>query len=149
MKVTNHDIRFLIKNVIFSCFCRRKQSYWTILFVFSSKCHCEFQFKDRDRLVTLLHLSWAGGHEWAHTKSLFEELENTEALWKTLTKVPNKRDRVNCNPKFRQGPGLGGLSSRGAPGFIFYVIPLIETDAHVNQDKRLLSDFLHSMLINP
>ena len=24
-------------------------------------------------------------------------------------------DRVNCNPKFRQGPGLGGLSSRGAP----------------------------------
>ena len=23
-------------------------------------------------------------------------------------------DRVNCNPKCRQGPGLGGLSSRGA-----------------------------------
>ena len=24
-------------------------------------------------------------------------------------------NRVNCNPKFRKGPGLGGLSSRGAP----------------------------------
>ena len=32
-------------------------------------------------------------------------------------------DRVNCNPKFRQGPGLGGLSSRGGP--VDSVIPQI------------------------
>ena len=28
---------------------------------------------------------------------------------------PPDWDRVNCNPKFRQGLGLGGLSSRGTP----------------------------------
>ena len=31
-------------------------------------------------------------------------------------------DRVNCHPKFRQVPGLGGLSSHGAPVYCWFYV---------------------------